>query len=440
MTNFDMAVKAVAGKTALDHDDTAVLRKELGALQGEYEGLKAQNIKIDMQRGRPCAEQLDLANEALDWHGAPFVCEDGVDARNYGGDLGGTPECKRLFADIFDVLPENIIIGGNSSLNLMYDAIVKAMLLGVYGAKGPWMAYPGKPKFLCPSPGYDRHFTVAESFGLELVTIKMNSDGPDMDEVERHVNEDPSVVGIWCVPKYSNPDGITYSDEVVRRFAALRPKADGFRVFWDNAYFCHDLYDESDKLLNIFDECKKTGNEDMFYMFASTSKITFAGSGVSVFVSSKNNVEFLKKQMFVQTIGPDKVNQLRQVRYIKSAGNLKKLMQERAQILRPKFDSVLSVLSEEMGGSGICQWNNPRGGYFVSLNAPSGCASKAVGLAASAGVLFTGAGATFPYKKDPEDRNIRIAPTIPPASEVRTAVKALCLCIKIAYIEKLLQQ
>jgi len=428
--------KVVHDQPVFDHQDIAFFKKTLDILKRDYGNVLGQNLKIDMQRGKPCVEQLELANEMLDWNSAPFKCEDGTESRNYGGDLCGIPECRKLFADLAGVKRDNVLISGNSSLSVMYDFIVKAMLLGVYGAEKPWLKYPGKLKFLCPSPGYDRHFKVTEVLGFDLVTVRMNPDGPDMDEVERFVNCDDSVVGIWNVPKYSNPEGITYSDNVVKRFAALKPKADGFRIFWDNSYFCHDLYEEGDVLLNLLEECKKNGNENMAYIFLSTSKITFAGSGVSVAIASESNIKHIKSQIATQTIGPDKINQLRHARYIKNAETLKKIMMSHAAIIRPKFECARAVLEEEFSENGLCQWNNPRGGYFISLNAPDGCATRAVSLAAQAGVLFTGAGSTFPYKKDPNDRNIRIAPTVPSVAEISEAIKTLSLCIKIAYLEK----
>ena len=417
----------------------------LTSLNSEYDRYRSRNLKLDIQRGRPCTEQLDLASELLDWGKAPLTCEDGNDARNYGGRVEGAPEARALFADIFEVAPDNVIVCGNSSLSIMYDLIVKAMLLGVYGSQKSWLAQAfesgEKLKFICPAPGYDRHFTMTESLGFEMLNVDMRADGPDMDAVERLVSGDPMIKGIWNIPKYHNPTGITYSDNTVRRFAALKPKADDFRIFWDNSYIVHDLYGDSDRLLNLLREAEKRGNGDMVYMFTSTSKITFAGAGVTAFAAGVNNVNHIAKQMSSQLIVPDKLNQLRHVRYIKNTGELKAIMSKHAAILRPKFELVQKILREEFknGGIGdadadICEWTSPRGGYFVSFNTPDFCAKESLKLAAAAGVKFTPAGATFPYGNDPRDRNIRIAPTVPPADELETALRVLSLCVKIVYL------
>ena len=413
------------------------IEKMAAELKKQYEQYQALSLKIDMQRGRPCSEQSDISTEILDWHGSTnYITESGIDVRNYGGAIQGTMECRRLFADILGIKPENVLVWGNSSLNIMYDCIVKALLVGVYGGSKPWLAQEGKLKFLCPVPGYDRHFGITEHFGFEMINIEMDENGPDMDLIERLVSEDDSIKGIWNVPKYSNPGGITYSDEVVRRFAALKPKADDFRIFWDDSYCVHDLYDDNqDKLLNILDEAKKYGNEDLVYIFMSTSKITLAGAGVAVIAASENNIKFLGKQFAVQSISADKVNQIRHALFLKDAKNLKEVMRKHATIIRPKFEEALAALEEEFADSGICSWNKPKGGYFISVDTPDFCATRAVQLAAEAGILFTGAGATFPYKKDPRDRNIRIAPTVPTVKEIGDSVRILATCIKIAYLE-----
>ena len=431
-------------------------KKALGPLEAEYGKLCERGLKLDIQRGRPSADQLNIAKEMLDWGDAPFKCEDGNDARNYGGGIEGTPEARALFAEMFGVGKENVIAWGNSSLNIMYDLLVKAMLHGVYGADRSWLDHAreagGKLKFICPSPGYDRHFLMTQTLGFELITVEMRADGPDMDAVERIVSEDPLVKGIWNVPKYQNPIGVTYSEETVRRFAALKPKAADFRIFWDNSYMVHDLYDETDYLPDLLSEAGKYGNGDMVYMFTSTSKITFAGSGMTAFAASVNNIKHVAKQLSVQTITPDKINQLRHVRFIKDMDGLAAIMKKHAAFIRPKFEMVLNILAEEFRDNGacgpngaagpnsavglydVCEWTNPRGGYFISLNAPDNCAKEALRLASEAGGKFTPAGATYPYGVDPRDRNIRIAPTVPSLAELETAMRVLTLCIKIAYL------
>jgi len=408
-------------------------------LAKRYDEFKSQNLNLNMSRGKPCSIQLDLSNDMLTClSDSDYKSYDGTDCRNYGI-LDGIKEAKELFAEMLEVSPNEIIIGGNSSLNMMYDTIVRAMIFGVYGSKEPWGKLP-KVKFLCPSPGYDRHFAICESLGIEMITIDMKNDGPDMDTIEKLVSTDESIKGIWCVPMYSNPDGITYSDEVVDRFAQLKPKADDFRIFWDNAYVVHHLYDEHDQLKNILDACKKAGNPDRVFIFASTSKITFPGAGIAVMAASRNNIEFTLKLMSKQTIGPDKLNQLRHVRFLKNMDGIKAHMKKHAEILRPKFEAVHEILEKELGDKGIAWWNKPKGGYFISLNTLDGCASKVVSMAAEAGVILTDAGATFPYGKDPRDRNIRIAPTFPPLDELKKAIEILCICIQIASIEKLLSK
>ena len=417
----------------------------LATLRAEYERYRAKDLKLDIQRGRPCSKQLDIAAEMLDWNGASYLCEDGNDARNYGGGIEGAPEARALFAEMFGVGPKNVIVWGNSSLNIMYDLLVKAMLFGVYGSDKSWLAQANetgeKLKFICPVPGYDRHFFMTETLGFEMINVEMRAGGPDMDAVERLTAGDPMIKGIWNVPKYSNPTGITYTDDTVRRFAALKPRARDFRIFWDNSYMVHDLYDDSDNLLNLFAEAEKQGNTDIVYMFTSTSKITFAGSGVTAFAAGENNIGHVAKQLSAQTICPDKLNQLRHVRYIKNTRVLKEIMKKQAAIIRPKFELVHNILSEEFyggaiesRGADICEWTNPRGGYFFSLNTPDNCAKEALRLAAAAGVRFTVAGATYPYGLDPRDRNIRIAPTVPSLDELETAMRVLSICIKMAYL------
>ena len=405
--------------------------------EAQYSEMKATGLKLDMSRGKPSSSQLDISNGIFDCLNSSDVmkAEDGTDCRNYGL-LDGIPEAKRLFSEMLGIPVQNIIIGGNSSLNMMFDAISRAMTHGVYGSNQPWMKLD-KIKFLCPSPGYDRHFAITELFGFELITIKMNSDGPDMDEVERLVSNDSSIKGIWCVPKYSNPEGVTYSDAVVKRFARLKPAAEDFRIFWDNAYAVHDLY-EADQLLNIFDECKAAGTEDIVFEFASTSKISFPGSGVSVMAASENNIKQIKSILTIQSIGPDKLNQLRHVKYFKDMAGIRQHMKKQAEVLIPKFELVTSMLEQELTELGLVSFHKPNGGYFISVNVPNGCAKRVVQLCKEAGVVLTSAGATYPYGKDPDDSNIRIAPTFPPLSELKTTMELFCLCVKLAGAEKLL--
>ncbi len=413
------------------------LEAEKQALLASYNEFKSRGLSLDMSRGKPGKVQLDLVNDMMDVlnKDSDYKAENGFDVRNYGL-LDGIPEAKKLFADLLQVEPKNVIVGGNSSLNMMYDAIARAMCFGVLGGKKPW-GKQKKIKFLCPAPGYDRHFAICELFGIEMITIKMNSDGPDMDTIEKLVSKDASIKGIWCVPVYSNPDGITYSDEVVKRFANLKPKADDFRIFWDNAYCVHHLTGE-DKILNIIDECAKAGKPDMVFEFASTSKISYPGAGVAVMIASEDNINATKKQLGIQTIGPDKINQLRHVRYFKSVDGIKEHMKKLADTITPKFEVVLSRLDNEIRPLEIADWQTPNGGYFISLNTLPGCAKRVVALCKEAGVVLTGAGATFPYGKDPEDKNIRIAPTFPPVEELETAMELFCICVKLASVEKLL--
>lgn len=415
------------------------LTKELESLKKKYIEICEKNYKLDMSRGKPGAEQLDITEEMLNVISTNEDCysQNGTDCRNYGI-VDGIPEAKHLFAEILEVSPENIIVGGNSSLNLMYDTLVRCLLYGVYNGNGPWITQ-GKIKFLCPCPGYDRHFSICESLGIEMININMTPNGPDMDSVEKLVENDSSIKGIWCVPKYSNPDGITYSDETVRRFAALKPASKDFRIFWDNAYIVHDLTDNGDKLLNIITECEKADNPDMVFEFMSTSKISYPGSGVSVIASSKANIEQIKKIMSVQTIGHDKMNMLRHVKYFKNACGIKKYMKRHADILRPKFQIVLDAFEKNLSETGTAQWLSPHGGYFISLNVMDGCAKKVVELCKNAGIVLTAAGSSFPYHNDPRDRNIRVAPSYPKCEELAIAVEVLCVCVKIACAERILE-
>ena len=411
-----------------------------GSLEAEFEAVKEKGLKLDMSRGKPSQAQLDLSMgmmDVLDGNSSLF-CEQGVDCRNYGV-LDGIKEAKQLFADMMEVPKDIIIIFGNSSLNVMYDTVARAMTHGIMGST-PWMKLE-KVKFLCPVPGYDRHFTITQHFGIEMINIPMTPTGPDMDLVEQYVENDPLVKGIWCVPKYSNPQGITYSDETVHRFAKLNPAAEDFRIFWDNAYGIHHLYeDKQDYLIEILMECKKEGHPDMVYKFGSTSKISFPGSGIAAIAASEENLAEIRQMMTVQTIGHDKLNQLRHVRYFKDIHGMVQHMKKHAEIMRPKFDVVLATLEEEIGGLGIGSWIAPRGGYFVSFDAMEGCAKAIVAKAKEAGLVMTGAGATFPYGKDPKDSNIRIAPTYPTLEELKMACKVFVLSVKLVSIEKLLSE
>jgi len=412
------------------------LKNEIEILENRYNAFKEQNLKLDMTRGKPCSEQLDLSMEMLDIPAKDIrTAADGTDCFNYGY-LDGLPETKALFAEMLDVNTNEIIIGGNSSLNLMYDSIARAMSLGIMGCT-PWSKQE-KVKFICPSPGYDRHFAICELFGIEMIIVDMKQDGPDMDVVEKLVSQDESIKGIWCVPKYSNPDGISYSDEVVDRFAALKPKAKDFRIFWDNAYCVHHLTDHADELKNIMTACKKAENENIVYIFSSTSKISFPGAGVAMMASSVENINNIKKSMTIQTIGHDKINQLRHVKYFKNLEGINLHMKKHANILKPKFDIVLEILGEELGGKEIASWNKPNGGYFISLNTLDNCAKEIAKLALEAGVVLTKAGATYPYGKDPLDRNIRIAPTMPPVAELKKAIEIFAISIQLVSARKVL--
>ncbi len=403
---------------------------EKAELEKRYQAFKAKGLKLDMSRGKPGSDQLDLSSALND---VKDYTENGVDLRNYGM-LDGTPACKKLFAQLMGVEPKNVIIGPNASLTLMFDYISQCFTHGA--GDTPWRSLD-KVKFLCPVPGYDRHFTILEYFGIEMINIDMNADGPDMDAVEEAV-KDPCVKGMFCVPKYSNPQGITYSDGVVRRIAALKPAAKDFRVMWDNAYMIHDVVYPGDELLNIFDILPQYGNEDMVIEFCSTSKITFPGAGVSALAASDNNIAAIKKRLNAQTISYDKMNQHRHVEFFGDANGVMAHMKKHAAILKPKFDIVLGHLKNELEGLGIASWTDPRGGYFISLDVTEGCAKRVGELCREAGVVLTTVGATFPYGKDPKDRNIRIAPTYPPVSELDTAAELLCICVRLAAAEKLL--
>ncbi len=415
------------------------LQQEIETLKKGYRDYQAMELSLNMARGLPCRDQLDLSMGMMDalYSGADLSCEDGTDCRNYGG-LDGIHEAKVLLGAMMENHPDNIIIYGNSSLNVMYDAVSRAMTHGVMG-NTPWCKLE-HPKFLCPVPGYDRHFTITEYFGIEMIPVPMTPTGPDMDEVERLVSSDEMIKGIWCVPKYSNPQGISYSDDTVRRFARLKPAARDFRIFWDNAYCVHHLYpDHQDHIIEILGECKKAGNPDLVYKFASTSKITFPGSGIALLATSENNLVDIKKQLRCQTIGHDKVNQLRHVRFFKDFNGLVAHMARHAEILRPKFETVEEILERELGGLGIGNWTKPRGGYFISFDSLPGCAKAIVDHAKKAGVTMTPAGATWPYGKDPEDKTIRIAPTYPPLADLKVAAELFALCVKLVSAEKLLE-
>lgn len=408
-------------------------------LEKEYEEAKRKGLKLDMSRGKPSIAQLDLARGFFDvlTSESDMKDESGVDVRNYGG-LDGIPEAKRLMADLMGVSADHVIVCGNASLFIMYDTISRSVTHGVMGST-PWCKLD-KVKFLCPVPGYDRHFAITQHFGIEMINIPMTPQGPDMGMVERLVNEDAGIKGIWCVPKYSNPQGYTYSDETVRRFAALKPAAEDFRIYWDNAYAVHDLYDNGgDSLLEIFAECEKTGNVDMVFEFCSSSKISLAGAGIAAVAASRANLDFMKKSMTIQTIGYDKVNQLRHARYFKDINGIRKHMKRHAELLRPKFEAVQEVLERELGGLGIGTWTKPNGGYFIAFEAMEGCAADIVARCKEAGVTLTGAGAAFPYGRDPKDSNIRIAPSFPTPEELAMATDLFVLCVKLASIEKLLQ-
>lgn len=419
----------------LTREELLTLQSQLNA---EYEEAKAKGLSLNMSRGKPAVSQLDMGMDIFDVFNSDsnMKTDSGIDTRNYS-DLTGIPEAKQLMADMMGVKAANVIICGNASLTIMYDTVSRSVTHGVLGST-PWCKLD-KVKFLCPAPGYDRHFAITQHFGIEMITVPMTPQGPDMDMVEELVSKDASVKGIWCVPKYSNPQGYTYSDETVRRFANLKPAAEDFRIFWDNAYAIHDLYEDGgDSLLDILSECEKAGNPDMVYEFASTSKVSFAGGGISAVAASAANLKEFEKSMTIQTIGHDKINQLRHVRYFKNIDGMKAHMMKHAALMRPKFEAVLEVLDRELSGANIGTWTRPRGGYFISFDAMEGCAKAIVAKCKEAGVVLTGAGATFPYGKDPKDSNIRIAPSFPTPEEMAQATDLFVLCVKLVSIEKLL--
>lgn len=420
----------------MSKEELLVLKESLNK---EYAEAKAKGLALDMSRGKPSAKQLDVSLGLLDTinSSSDLKALDGTDCRNYGV-LDGIPEAKKLMADMMGTTPDHVIVYGNASLNIMYDQISRAYTHGILG-NTPWCKLD-KVKFLCPVPGYDRHFAITERFGIEMINIPMSESGPDMGMVEEYVSKDASVKGIWCVPKYSNPQGYTYSEETVKRMSALKPAAEDFRIFWDNAYVIHDLYDDNkDEIADIISECEKVGNPDMVFEFASTSKVSFPGSGIAALATSANNIADIKKQLTIQTIGHDKLNQLRHVRFFKDINGLKEHMRKHAEFMRPKFEAVESVLEEELGGLGIGSWTEPKGGYFISFEAMDGCAKAIVAKCKEAGVKLTGAGATFPYGKDPKDSNIRIAPSFPTPEEMKQAADLFVLCVKLVSVEKLLE-
>lgn len=421
--------------TAMEKNDIQAVHQRA---EQEYKAFQAKNLKLNMSRGKPCAKQLDLALGVLEALHArsEFANSNGDDSRNYGI-WNGLPEMRAIFSDMMGVPADQIVLGNNSSLHLMFDCISQGYTHGFGGCK-PWCKQE-KVKFLCPVPGYDRHFAITEYFGIEMIPVPMLRTGPDMDIIESLV-KDPAVKGCWCVPKYSNPTGITYSDDTVRRFASLKPAAKDFRIIWDNAYCVHDLTDTPDTLLNLYEECLKQGTEDSVFFFSSTSKISFPGAGVSALGASVRNIQDVHKRLSVQTIGPDKLNQLRHILFLHDINGVKELMQGHRAILEPKFRIVHQALERELGTLGIAKWSSPNGGYFVNLDVMNGCAKRVVQLCRDAGVILTDAGATFPYGADPNDSNIRIAPSFPPEEELTLAMELLCICVKLAASEKLLQE
>ncbi len=420
----------------LNRSELAALEQ---ALRARYETFRGRGLDLDMTRGKPSPEQLDLSAELLAGPGRDDYCSgDGVDCRNYGG-LKGIPELRALFAAILDIEPSNVVAGGSSSLTLMHDALVRAVLFGVPGGDGPWRDR-GALKFLCPSPGYDRHFALAEHLGFELITVDMTDEGPDLAQVEQRAGEDAAVMGMWCVPRYSNPTGITYSAEVVRRLASMPTAAPDFRLFWDNAYAEHHLGERPAPLENILTACRAAGHAERPLIFASTSKITFAGAGVAALAADERNIADIEAHLGFQSIGPDKVNQLRHARLLPDLAALRRHMRRHAALVRPKFDAVNDVLSRELAGGGVARWTDPQGGYFVSLDTRDGCAREVVDMAAAAGVRLTAAGSTFPYGSDPRDSNIRIAPTFPPLDDIRLAMEVLAVCIALVSAQRLLRE
>ncbi len=416
------------------------LLQEKTALEAEFEKIKAAGLALDMSRGKPGAEQLDLSMPMMDVLTSESILksEDGTDLRNYGI-IDGIPEAKKLIADMIGCGPENVMIYGNSSLNIMYDQVARAMFDGICG-NTPW-GKQGNIKFLCPVPGYDRHFSITEHFGIEMIPVEMDENGPDMDVVERYVNNDASVKGIWCVPKYSNPEGVVYSDETVRRFAALRPAAPDFRIFWDNAYAIHHIYEEDQaEILDILSECAKAGNPDMVLEFCSTSKVTFPGSGIAALAASRANIDDIVKQLTIQTIGYDKINQFRHVAFFKDIEGVKAHMMKQAAVIRPKFEMLDELFAKEITPRGIGTWIKPMGGYFIGFRSLAGCAKEIVAKCKEAGVVMTGAGATFPYGRDPEDSVIRIAPTYPSLEELSKAAEVFVTVVKLVSVNFYLQK
>ena len=412
-------------------------RREMKAqLMKHYQGFQERHVTLDMTRGKPCPEQLDLSLGMLEGDtGKAYLTKEGLDCRNYGG-LDGIPEAKTLFSEYMEVEPEELILGGNSSLNMMHDTILRAMVKGVMDGASPWGQLP-KVKFLCPSPGYDRHFFICEFLGIEMIPVDMQEDGPVMSQVEERVANDELIKGIWCVPKYSNPTGAVYSDEAVERLAEMNTRAVDFRIFWDNAYAVHHLVDTPVPLKNILEACKQVGNPERVFIFASTSKISFAGAGLAIMAGSQTNMEWVKNQMAFQTIGPDKMNQLRHVLFFKNAAGIEAHMKKHSAILKPKFDAVQNILNDELADKKIANWSKPQGGYFVSIDTMEGCAAAVIKMAADAGVKLTPAGSAYPYKKDPLDRNIRIAPSFPPLEDTQTAMELVAVCIQLVSIDKL---
>lgn len=407
--------------------DAAARDALAGRLAERYAAFQAQNLALDMTRGKPCAAQLDLANDLLSAvDGTSWTSEDGTDTRNYGG-LGGLPAARALCADFLEVGPGEVVVHNNASLSLMHDVVAWALLKGVPGGAAPWR--DGPAKFLCPAPGYDRHFSICEHFGIEMITVDMGADGPDMDTVERLVAQDAAIKGIWCVPKYSNPTGVTFSDAVVDRLAGMSAAAPDFRIFWDNAYTVHHLTETPDRLKNVLAACRAAGHEDRVLLFGSTSKVSFAGAGLGMVGGSATNVKWVLANMGMQAICGDKINQLRHVRFFGDMDGIAAHMRKHAAIIKPKFDAVLEILERELGPHGVADWSRPNGGYFISLDGPDGTAKAVVKMAADAGVKLTSAGATFPYGNDPRDRNIRIAPTLPSLAEIRQATELLAICM-----------
>jgi len=417
--------------TTLSNPELEQLKDDLLA---QYRDFKSRGLNLDITRGKPCSEQLDLALDMLDCvNSKNYTTEEGTDSRNYGG-LDGIPAAKRMFSEYLEVQAEELIIGGNSSLNLMHDAFMRAIVKGVGEDSPPWGKLP-EIKFLCPSPGYDRHFFICDYLGIEMIPVAMDDHGPDMTVVEELAAEDESIKGIWCVPKYSNPTGTVYSDEVVERLASMKTKADDFRIFWDNAYTVHHLDDKPARLKNILNACKKAGNPERVFIFGSTSKVAFAGSGLAMMAGSTKNMALARKQIAFQTIGPDKLNQLRHVAFFKNMTGIQDHMKKHATILNPKFDAVKTELEKELSGKNIAEWSQPKGGYFVSIDTMEGCAAEVIRMAAEAGVKLTPAGSTYPYMQDPLDRNIRIAPSFPPLADIRSAMQLVGICIQLVSVE-----